>query len=419
MANSQDGEGVLPRLPEMGLSNIELAGLARPLDDEEHYDRNKIVDLMPLRDVPTWPLVNPAEQELFENFVKNLAIWLDLCDPAERFQKEVPERAKQSQILLNAIFALSARHLNLTGNYDPLASNRYHNECLTSLRHMMSDAGTFQNASLFAATIILRVLEEIEMPVMASQVHLSGIKHFVDARDHPHAVEGGLSEACFWVGLRQEIYSAVTNHKPIQLSLNHFVVDRSTSRADDYMWANRAVVLCADVINCCFTGFEVSRHTWEDLMKYTTAWRKSIPPSCYPTRQVPSRPKEGVAFTEIKFPHGCHVIGHQHHLLGCILLAMFNPSIPRFGPGRKAAVRQMEVELMATLRDLCGIGVHNSATPPALFTASMGISICGDLFDDLADQKALLDVLILTETKHARPTSAIQTSLKRDWGWMD
>jgi hypothetical protein len=400
----------------MGLSTLVLSQSHPPL--EQSGQDSEWVDLMPLRDLPTWPLTDPSEQRLFDNFVQNLAFWLDLCDPAQHFQKDIPQKARTSQILLNAIFALSARHLNLTDKYDPFASTRYHNECIASLKNMMADAVTFQNASLFAATIILRVLEELEMPVMASQVHLTGIKHFVDARDR-YAGEGGLSEACFWVGLRQEIYSAVTNHKPIQLSLGHFVVDRSTSVADDYTWANRAVVLCADVINCCFTGFEVPRDTWMALRNYATQWWESMPPSFYPIHERPARPHEGVAFPEIILTDGCHIIGKQHHLLSCIILAIFNPDIPRFGPGRKAAVRKMEKENIATVRHLCGIGLHNSATPPALFTASMGISICGHLFEDRSDQQAVLEVLIETERRHARPTAAIQKALKEDWGWID
>ena len=65
--------------------------------------------------------------------------------------------------MLNAIFALSARHLSRIGRYnDALASNRYHDECLKYLIPLLNDTMTVSDDSLFAATIILRVLEEIE-----------------------------------------------------------------------------------------------------------------------------------------------------------------------------------------------------------------------------------------------------------------
>lgn len=69
---------------------------------------------------------------------------------------------------MNAIFALSARHLSRIGrHHDALASNRYHDECLKYLIPMLNDTATVSDDSLFAATIILRVLEEIDGKQMA------------------------------------------------------------------------------------------------------------------------------------------------------------------------------------------------------------------------------------------------------------
>jgi hypothetical protein len=113
-------------------------------------------------DEPVWPLTDPAEANLLRHFVQNLAIWLDLCDPQQHFQVEVPRRAGTCPILLNAIFALSARHLSHVGNYDAFAHNRYHDECLKYLIPMLNNHATITDETLFAATIILRVLEEID-----------------------------------------------------------------------------------------------------------------------------------------------------------------------------------------------------------------------------------------------------------------
>jgi hypothetical protein len=80
----------------------------------------------------------------------------------QHFQVEVPKRAGTCPILLNAIFALAARHLSRIGNYDSYASNRYHQECLKYLIPMLNNHATIADETLFAATIILRVLEEID-----------------------------------------------------------------------------------------------------------------------------------------------------------------------------------------------------------------------------------------------------------------
>ncbi len=83
----------------------------------------------------------------------------------QHFQVEVPQRAGTCPILLNAIFALSARHLSIIGKYDTFASNRYHQQCLKHLIPMLSNSATVGDETLFAATIILRVLEEIDRKV--------------------------------------------------------------------------------------------------------------------------------------------------------------------------------------------------------------------------------------------------------------
>jgi hypothetical protein len=168
-----------------------------------------------------------------------------------------------------------------------------------------------------------------------------------------------LSEAAFWVGLRQEIYSAVMKHKSIQLNLEHCIVDRSVEPASDYAWANRAVVHCADVLNCCFGELGVSNVNWRDLMEYNTQWEKAKPSSLTPIYyRDPDRGKRE-AFPEIWYSQACHskflascqailltvslVIGVQHHLLARIILAIFDPKLPRIGGSRSTAVRAMEV----------------------------------------------------------------------------
>lgn len=71
------------------------------------------------------------------------------------------------------------------------------------------------------------------MPELNSQGHLLGIQVFVNARDRYK--EGGLSEASFWVGLRQEIYSSLSKNKPIQLNLEHHIVDRTVCTSEVFL----------------------------------------------------------------------------------------------------------------------------------------------------------------------------------------
>ena len=235
---------------------------------------------------------------------------------------------------------------------------------------MLRDSSTMEDETLFAATIILRVLEEIDMPETNSHGHLTGIKHFVDARD-PYATGRSLSEAAFWVGLRQEIYSALTNHQPIQLKLEHS--QGELEPASGHIWANRAVIHCAKVMNFCFSEGGISISKWEELNKYSKEWTEKA--AFVPVTGITSEdihPFDDSIFPKIIYPFGYQIIGVQHHYLAQMLLEIFDPAIPRFGPRRKDLVHAMEFRVACHLKTLCGIGTYNSDTAPALFTASMG-----------------------------------------------
>lgn len=268
-------------------------------------------------------------------------------------------------------------------------------------------------------------------------------------------IPGSLSAACFWVGLRQEIYSAMMTQRPVWIDLDNGLVDRSLEPADDHTWANRAVVHCADVLSFCFgdnTHHVASR--WQELDHYGRRWTEAIPPSFTPLYQDNSSTEP---FPEIWHQDSCHAIGIQHHLLAELFLARYNPKVPRIGANRKVAEAEIAVRaalpstvrrdtvltktrvplkdrIQKLTRRIIGIGLGNQWTPPALFTACMAVAGCkylsfpvlrhvmrcviceltrpdfpvGDHFHSRDDKQAMLQMLKITERDHARPTETIQ-----------
>lgn len=272
------------------------------------------------RDEDAWPLQSKEEAMLFRHYIQNLSIWLDVCDLCQSFETVVPPRAGRCKVLLNAIFALSAKHLAHTTNYDPYASDRYHQECLSVLIPILAhEHHTMSDENLFAATIILRVWEEMEVKASGVDAHsyLLGIKAFVHhgtgGDGSRYMMPGSLSGAAFWVGLRQEIYSAVMNQEPVRINLVHSLVDRGLLPTDDFSWANRAVVHCADVLNFCFgdgtqgfMGRAGGIEWWSELEEYNRRWTESLPSSFTPIFQRESEKEKGEVFPEIWYQSACH-----------------------------------------------------------------------------------------------------------------
>lgn len=281
-------------------------------------------------DKDVWPLQNREEAMLFRHYIQKLSIWLDVCDLWQSFETVVPPRAGRCKVLLNAIFALSAKHLaHTTANYDPYVSDRYHQACLAVLIPILAQQDETKHHhphtpladdNLFAATIILRVWEEMEVKASGVDTHsyLLGIKAFVhhgtgSSTGPGYLMPGSLSGAAFWVGLRQEIYSAVMNQAPVRINLVHSLVDRGLLPTDDFGWANRAVVHCADVLNFCFgdgahgtMGRAGSIEWWCELEDYNRRWTESLPGSFTPIFMKEAEGAKGEVFPEVWYQSACH-----------------------------------------------------------------------------------------------------------------
>ncbi|KAK2070406.1 hypothetical protein P8C59_004897 [Phyllachora maydis] len=431
--------------PDGSGADLDEAECAWPMASSDGKTRAETADASKPRiylDRPVWPLNKADEAGLFRHFVQELAIWLDLCDSQRSFETMVPRRAGTCPVLLNAILALAARHQsNKDSGFDELLANRYHQRCLRDLIPLLSHAATVKDENLFAATIILRVLEEMEVKTMGTDYksYLSVTHAFVE-RASDSLVPGTLSAACFWVGLRQEIYKAMMGQTAVRMSLHHALADRSLADADDCTWANRAVVHCADVLNHCF-GHQADRwaqrfQRWGELKRWNESWHERLPPSCLPIYCEEAEAEAGVeagdggpAFPEVWYHSSCHVIGMQHQLLAELFLTRVDPTVET--AGSQATLSEEEESRMSLrtgwhhrlrelelVRRVCGIGVGNQWTPPGMFTACMAIAAFGDRFVERSDQEAMLDILKTTEKRHARPTEHVQELMKKSWGWI-
>ena len=372
-------------------------------------------------DAAAWPLSNRQEAQLLRYFVEQLARNFDLTDPLKHFRTVVPQRAATCPPLLNAIFALSARHLSRVSDFDPLISNRYHQECLKHLIPMLDDTTAILDENLLASTIILRHLEEIEIPLTGQahhdqSSHLFGSHAFIAAQEHA-TVSGGLRQAAFWTGLRQEIYVAFVNQRSIIPALEHCSIDRSLEAAPDDVWACRMIVLCVDVIRFCFGEGDQSHALYNYLCESVAQWHQCKPGSFTPIYARDADLDTGPAFPELWFVGDEILTGLHHYHLARILLSAHDPRMPRLGPRRAAALSEMDESIRGHVRQMCGICLSNPSMGPNFTYASMGVTMAGEKFADRREQEALLGLLDMCDRLHGWPTGSVQTNLKVAWGW--
>jgi hypothetical protein len=136
-----------------------------------------------------------------------------------------------------------------------------------------------------------------------NQAYLHNIIRFVNVSGE-QSLPGSLAAASFWVGLRQEIYIAVMTARPVGIPLVQSLVDRSLSKADDHIWANRAIAHCADVLNFVYGDeAESNKRRWRQLSKWNEGWAKALPLHCKPYRCSDGAP--GEAFPRIWYQQNC------------------------------------------------------------------------------------------------------------------
>lgn len=415
------------------------------------------------------------EAVLIRYFVETLAPWFDLCDPENHFAAVVPHRARTCPPLLNAIFTASARHLTRLQKYKrpvgvqwneyylpDLTSEtaiQYHNECISNLIESSNDPEQLHNENLLAAATILRWHEEVDAPfredgITEGDMFLKVINIFANAQAPatpalPHSLPllnapnhrdsfatdadspvttssdnpkprviraDGLRQAAFWVAFRQSIYDSFMKQRPINFPLERCIAFRTFEPAEDAVWADRLIIFCADVLQFCHGPDKNTKERWEELSTQERKWSEVLPISFQPIYYRPPDASKGEVFPDIWYFDHCHVTGIQHVELARILLAVYNPTMPRLGPGHLSAMNEMNAGLKKIVLRLCGIALGNRRTPPGLVTACMGIAMCGEYFVEMSEQDALVALLDELEGQHAWPTESTKRALMRSWG---
>ncbi|KAJ9635243.1 hypothetical protein H2199_008730 [Coniosporium tulheliwenetii] len=367
-----------------------------------------------------FPLDDVEEGKLMRHYINNLGSWFDTCDPERTFTIQVPVLAANCPTLLNAIFALSSRHLAGTSNYDPSISGKYHERCLEHMIPVLNDPDAVMDDVLLAAACLLRTLEELDVSLTGTdnERHLLGTQVFVNTPRTPGVISS-LREAALQCAIRQEIWMAVVHQRPMKISSEHSRIDRTLSPTDDHgVWACRMVLFCTDVVQSCFGETELSVARYFELLSYDVRWLASRPVSWQPFIHKPADHSRGEVFPQLWLMNDAMVLGTLHHHLARLLLACFNPTIPRVGLGHKSARKAADEEIRSHVFDICGLALSNRQTATAMFTASIAIAMCGDRFTDRLEQEGLLSVLEITEKNHAWPTRGAEAMLRSGWGWV-
>ncbi|KAL4724321.1 hypothetical protein ACLX1H_008934 [Fusarium chlamydosporum] len=302
------------------------------------------------------PLEGVQEACLLRYFIEDLSPWFDLVDPQRRYQLVVPERARHYPPLLNAILAMSCRHLCRLERYKTPRGIIYRGQPLPNLTPgsaveymlkcipVLKDFHTTQDGEIreliVTTAVILRHFEELDDQDTDAGTELdegvnflailNAVLRSLTADDLSHRRE--LLNASYWIALRQEVYYALLKGYPPQIV-------EPPAEWVDISPANKLVSHTNQVTKWLFgdkseTGWQSLKEQEEYLDEFVAA--RFAPILCRPPDKI-----SGEVFPTMWFASPISLTGMQHFMIAKMILIAESPLLSRTEDVR-AAYRKSE-----------------------------------------------------------------------------
>lgn len=151
--------------------------------------------------------------------------------------------------------------------------------------------------------------------------HLSGLGALMEASQAPFELDPSsptLSQAAFWVFVRQILYNACVNQQSPNLDFNLVVLqppptdDSVINVETETAWANTMTWICARVICFCFGDTaslprsNARERRWLELSKEVQDWQDSRPSTFEPICWIEPARSDDNPFPEILFTSDWH-----------------------------------------------------------------------------------------------------------------
>ncbi|KAL2822021.1 fungal-specific transcription factor domain-containing protein [Aspergillus granulosus] len=360
----------------------------------------------------------PREYSLFENFVQRVSPWIDLFDPTTKFSTLVPHLAMRNAGLLNAILALSSRHLSLnpegpTLDHQPHreTSLQYYYQTLHYVQKAMQYSSYKTSLELLATTLIISTYEMLDDSSQDWQRHLEGV-FLIQRSQVIHGDSGGLKGAVWWAWLCQDVWAAFRERRK---TLTFWVPEKTYASLSPAELASRSMFNLAKVINYCSQEecllAEINLQARIDKAKHLRnmldEWWSHLTVEFSPLPAMSAN--TSVPFRPIWIRTPSFAVAVQLHCVAHILICSHEPYIHGMDQfvERQTSVRQC-VEI------ICGIAMALKDDGSSLIS-SQCLFIAGMFTQDSRSRECILDLLESCRQRTGWPVQSFGTELKQIW----
>lgn len=376
-----------------------------------------------------WYSIEPiklSQQEcrLFHHFVHHVSQWIDLFEPKKPFGTFVPHLAMHNFGLINAILALSARHLSLNANnppgkpdFTPPDSNdavRYYYKTLHYSQEAMRYDTYKVSLELLAISIIISTYEMLDGSSTDWERHLKGV-FWIQRSQVIHGDSGGLRQGVWWAWLCQDIWAAFREERK---PFTFWWPTRSFDALDPCELAARSVYLFAQVVSFCSkeeteedNNYFASRVSKADaLLEKWSDWRKHL---TVEFEALPVSTDSNDVFPPIWVHPPAFGVALQLYYCALILISLHRPRA-----GGIDAYLEQKGKLKQGIMMVCGIASTLTDFASGVMS-SQCVFIAGMSVEDIGQRVSVIQLLDDCRARTGWPAKSLGEELSMIWQRFD
>ena len=391
-----------------------------------------------------------AKLDYLQNYMNEVAPWLDMFNQSRHFGLDVPVLAQRSPAVLSALLAVAARQKERRRGLKgaSLDSLDLYSQAISALTAEFK----VQEPEALTTACLLCVLEMLSANPRDWRRHLDGCAALFQA-SNVHGFSGGCMQAVFWcyarmdlieamiadhtestvlpiqkwVQMPSQISSSPSNTRAVTQSISDTFLERGRATPD--MHANYAIYLAGkacdlltrrtrflemnDPSGCGDQQYvqEWNQH-WDELQR----WYDQRPQQMVAAQIIPGK-EQNQQFPQIFFSHWAAISSNQQFHTACILLLNSKPSALDLDKRPQSARRYPEhSSKLWHARQVIGISATNPH-PGCLNNAIQPLYIAGRLFSHIEEQRIVVKLLNHIEAASGWGSRWRIADLETDWGY--
>ncbi|PYI15420.1 MFS sugar transporter [Aspergillus violaceofuscus CBS 115571] len=226
------------------------------------------------------------ENVLWQNYLNEICLWLDMFDNHRHFASTFPQMAKSAPHLRYSILALSARQMERKQN------RKSQSESLSLYQeaiHLLLPELESKSTPVIASCVILCVLEMLSCNPKEWRRHLDGCAYLIQAAEI-NGFSGKEEQALFWCFARMDVCGGLISEEETIIPIRNWI-PRDMTPADAAQlflasnvyafdtYANYTVFLCAQTLGVLFGSARLSTYyhgILEDGHSYVDRWQQLL-----------------------------------------------------------------------------------------------------------------------------------------------